>query len=81
VNFFSLVNYCEIQSILEVEAKMTATPVKPAESLGLHMKDNLKSEALLSDGTFVRVMPEEGDPEISSRPIRLNEIGGWHLEG
>jgi polyphosphate kinase len=48
--------------------------------LGLHMKDNVKSWRLQSDGTYKRIVPEKEDPEINSQLIRLNEVGSWHLE-
>ncbi len=50
------------------------------EILGLHMKDNVKSRSLLPDGAYVRARPESNEPEINSQLIRLNEVGGWHLE-
>ena len=46
--------------------------------LKIHLKDNVKSRRLLSDGTYQRVKPEEGQEIINSQQWLIQNRGVWH---
>jgi polyphosphate kinase len=46
--------------------------------LKIHLKDNVKSRRLLSDGTYHRVKPEEGQEIINSQQWLIQNRGVWH---
>ncbi|MFZ0427657.1 MAG: polyphosphate kinase 1 [Acidobacteriota bacterium] len=50
------------------------------EILDLHLRDNVKSWRLLSDGTYEKIRPEPGQTPVDSQLIRLSQPGSWHLQ-
>lgn len=50
------------------------------EILDLHLRDNVQSRYLTSDGEWVRSSPGKEDPVIDSQAILLKQPGAWHLD-
>lgn len=48
------------------------------EILEVHLRDNVRSRLLQSDGTFVRQRPAAGEKAIDSQALMLAHRGGWH---
>ena len=46
--------------------------------LKVHLSDNVKARKLLSDGTYVRVEPKEGERRINSQSWLIENRGIWH---
>jgi polyphosphate kinase len=46
--------------------------------LNIHLKDNVKARRLLSDGSYVRVLPQEGEASLDSQRWFLENRGVWH---
>jgi polyphosphate kinase len=48
--------------------------------LRVHLKDNMQARRLLPDGTYERVRPEEGEPELDSQRWMIEHRGLWNEE-
>jgi polyphosphate kinase len=48
--------------------------------LGVHLKDNVKTRRLLSDGSYEQVHPQDGEPKINSQEWLIEHKGIWHSE-
>jgi polyphosphate kinase len=48
--------------------------------LCVHMRDNIKARRLLADGTYERVFPQEGEPELDSQSWMIEHRGLWNEE-
>jgi polyphosphate kinase len=48
--------------------------------LCVHMKDNMQSRRLLSDGTYERIVPQDGEPELDSQEWMIEHRGEWNEE-
>ncbi|MGB5815055.1 MAG: polyphosphate kinase 1 [Thermoanaerobaculia bacterium] len=48
--------------------------------LFLHLRDNLQSRRLLSDGSYERVGVEVDEPPLSSQEWLLAQAGSWHFD-
>ncbi len=48
--------------------------------LAVHLKDNVQARRLLPDGSYKRVRPQEGTPELNSQLWMLEHRGIWHNE-
>ncbi len=48
--------------------------------LCVHMRDNIKARRLLADGTYERVFPQEGEPELDSQSWMIEHRGQWNEE-
>jgi len=46
--------------------------------LRIHLRDNVKARRLLSDGTYIRVEPEEDEKRINSQSWLIENRGIWH---
>jgi polyphosphate kinase len=46
--------------------------------LSIHLKDNVKARRLLSDGSYERVMPKQGEGSLDSQKWFLENRGVWH---
>ena len=46
--------------------------------LSTHLRDNVKARRLLSDGSYVRVLPQEGEGSLDSQKWFLENRGVWH---
>jgi polyphosphate kinase len=46
--------------------------------LKIHLLDNVKARKLLSDGTYVRVTPKEGEKTINSQAWLIQNRGIWN---
>jgi len=46
--------------------------------LKIHLKDNVKARRLLSDGTYQRVVPKEGETSLNSQFWLIKNRGVWH---
>lgn len=46
--------------------------------LKIHLQDNIKARKLLSDGTYQRVEPKEGEKRINSQLWLIQHRGIWH---
>ncbi len=58
------------------DEKIARSIVNPI--LSNHLKDNVKSRRLLSDGSYERVLPKEGDAVLDSQKWFLENRGAWH---
>jgi polyphosphate kinase len=45
-----------------------------------HLRDNMQTRRLLPDGTWERVQPEEGEPELNSQVWMIEHRGLWNEE-
>jgi polyphosphate kinase len=45
--------------------------------LFVHLKDNVKARRMLPDGTYERVQPQEGEPELDSQLWMIEHRGLW----
>jgi polyphosphate kinase len=48
--------------------------------LCVHLRDNIKARRLLADGTYERVFPQEGEPELDSQSWMIEHRGQWNEE-
>ena len=48
--------------------------------LNTHLKDNLQARRLLPDGSYERVQPQEGEPELDSQAWMIKHRGLWNEE-
>jgi polyphosphate kinase len=48
--------------------------------LSIHLKDNLQARRLLSDGSYERIHPQEGEPELNSQLWMVEHRGLWNDE-
>ncbi|MGD8397526.1 MAG: polyphosphate kinase 1 [Anaerolineae bacterium] len=48
--------------------------------LRIHLKDNMQVRRLLPDGTYERIHPEEGEPELDSQLWMIEHRGMWSEE-
>ncbi len=46
--------------------------------LSIHLRDNVKARRLLSDGTYQRVVPKDGEEVINSQNWLIQNRGIWH---
>jgi polyphosphate kinase len=46
--------------------------------LKIHLKDNIKARRLLSDGTYERITPKEGERSMNSQFWLIQNRGVWH---
>ncbi len=49
--------------------------------LSVHLRDNIQSRRLLPDGSYERVQPQEGEPELNSQLWMIEHRGQWNEEG
>jgi len=49
--------------------------------LCVHLRDNMQSRRLLPDGSYERIQPQEGDPELNSQQWMIEHRGLWNEEG
>jgi polyphosphate kinase len=48
--------------------------------LCVHLKDNMQARRLLPDGTWERIVPQEGEPELDSQRWMIEHRGLWNEE-
>ena len=48
--------------------------------LSVHLKDNMRARTLLPDGSYTRVQPQEGEPELDSQAWMIEHQGLWNEE-
>jgi len=48
--------------------------------LSIHLKDNMQARRLLPDGSYERVYPQEGEPELNSQLWMVEHRGLWNEE-
>ncbi len=48
--------------------------------LDIHLRDNAKSRRMLSDGSYVRVVPQEGEELLNSQKWMIKNRGFWNAE-
>jgi len=48
--------------------------------LFVHLKDNMQARRMLSDGSYERVQPQEGEPELNSQLWMIEHRGLWNEE-
>ncbi|MCP4542092.1 MAG: polyphosphate kinase 1 [Chloroflexi bacterium] len=49
--------------------------------LSVHLRDNMQARRLLPDGSYERVQPQEGEPELNSQLWMIEHRGLWNEEG
>jgi len=48
--------------------------------LFVHLRDNMQARRMLPDGTYERVQPQEGEPELNSQLWMIEHRGLWNEE-
>ncbi len=48
------------------------------DMLKIHLRDNVKARKLLSDGTYKRIVPKDGEKGINSQFWLIQNRGIWH---
>jgi polyphosphate kinase len=48
--------------------------------LFVHLKDNMQARCMLSDGSYERVQPRDGEPELNSQVWMIEHRGLWNEE-
>jgi polyphosphate kinase len=48
--------------------------------LDVHLRDNVQARRLLADGSYERVYPQDGEPELNSQLWMIEHRGIWHYE-
>jgi len=48
--------------------------------LCVHLKDNMQARRLLPDGTYERIYPQDGEPELNSQSWMIEHRGLWNEE-
>jgi polyphosphate kinase len=48
--------------------------------LSVHLKDNMQARRLLPDGSYERIQPQEGEPELNSQLWMIEHRGLWNEE-
>ncbi len=48
--------------------------------LFVHLKDNIQARCMLPDGSYERVQPQEGEPELNSQLWMIEHRGLWNEE-
>jgi polyphosphate kinase len=48
--------------------------------LDVHLRDNVQSRGLLPDGSYERLHPQDGEPELNSQMWMIENRGIWHNE-
>jgi polyphosphate kinase len=46
----------------------------------VHLKDNMQARCLLADGSYERVQPGDGEPELDSQVWMIEHRGLWNEE-
>jgi polyphosphate kinase len=46
--------------------------------LFVHLKDNLQSRRMLPDGSYERIEPQDGEPELDSQRWMIEHRGLWN---
>jgi polyphosphate kinase len=49
--------------------------------LGVHLEDNVQARRMLPDGSYERVQPRDGEPELNSQLWMVEHRGVWHNGG
>ncbi|MEE8392064.1 MAG: polyphosphate kinase 1 [Anaerolineae bacterium] len=49
--------------------------------LSIHLRDNMQARRLLPDGSYERIHPQEGEPELNSQLWMIEHRGQWNEEG
>ncbi len=48
--------------------------------LEIHLRDNMQARRMLPDGTYERIQPKEGEPELNSQLWMIEHRGLWNEE-
>jgi polyphosphate kinase len=48
--------------------------------LKVHLRDNMQARRMLPDGTYERVQPGDGEPELNSQVWMIEHRGLWNEE-
>ena len=48
--------------------------------LRVHLKDNMQARRLLADGSYERIEPQDGEPELDSQQWMIEHRGLWNEE-
>ncbi|RLC82280.1 MAG: polyphosphate kinase 1 [Chloroflexi bacterium] len=68
-----------VEQLFPVEDARLRDAVR-AQILGIHLRDNVQARRLLPDGSYERVHPEPGEPELDSQSWMIEHRGIWHSE-
>ena len=68
-----------VETLFPVEDMRLKTALRD-EILKIHMNDNVKSRRMLPDGSYERVQPTDGEPEIDSQRWLIKNRGIWNSE-
>ena len=71
--------YRRVETLFPVEDPALKTALRD-QILKIHLKDNMKTRRMLSDGSYERVQPQEGEPTINSQSWLIEHRGVWHSE-
>jgi len=71
--------YRRVETLFPVEDPGLKRALKD-QILDVHLQDSVKARRMLSDGTYERVQPEEGEPPLDSQVWLIENRGAWHGE-
>ena len=71
--------YRRVETLFPVEDSSLKTALRD-QILSIHLKDNVKARRMLSDGSYERVQPQDGEPSINSQRWLIQHRGVWHSE-
>jgi polyphosphate kinase len=64
-----------VETVFPVEDKRLREMVR--DVLFVHLKDNVQARRMLSDGSYERIHPASGEPEVDSQLWMLQHRGSW----
>jgi len=71
--------YRRVETLFPVEDPGLKSSLKE-QILDIHLRDNVKARRMLTDGTYERVQPDEGEPPMDSQKWLIENRGVWHGE-
>jgi polyphosphate kinase len=68
-----------VEQLFPVEDAQLRQAVRD-QILSVHLRDNLQSRCLLPDGSYERVHPQDGEPQLDSQLWMIQHRGKWNRE-
>ena len=68
-----------VEQLFPVEDAQLRQAVRD-QILSVHLRDNLQSRRLFPDGSYERVHPQEGEPQLDSQLWMIQHRGKWNRE-
>ncbi len=71
--------YSRVETLFPVEDPALKVNLRD-QILRTHLKDNVKARRMLPDGSYERVVPQDGEARIDSQSWLIEHRGIWHSE-